>query len=145
MNPAETASPVLVQCSQCAFWAHMNASFGLCHRHAPRPLSGSDTVAHWPQTYADEGCGDGVVGVEGAGIVRCASCSLWLGSDAGVDPVDLNDEPRSWWRRAGRCVRHAPLPLPDPGARMTWVATHARDGCAEGAKGRDLPPEANSP
>lgn len=128
---------VPVRCAACAFWAHFNESVGICRRRAPSPAVGSDheTVSHWPETFAEEGCGDGVVRAPDLGPQTCADCGYWMQGaiQIGLDPTDFNEQPRAWWRRAGRCVRHAPLPLTNPGTRLVWPATHASDACGEGA------------
>jgi hypothetical protein len=133
-----------VRCAACVFWAHFNEAVGVCRRRAPRPAGGSDseTVAHWPETFAEEGCGDGIPRAEGGAAQTCAECAYWMlgPAEGGLDPVDFNDQPRQWWRRAGRCVRHAPLPLASPGARLVWPATHASDACGEGAPRGPVPP-----
>lgn len=141
-EPAAAVAPV--RCMSCAFWAHFNASVGVCRRRAPRPALGSDneTVAHWPETFAEEGCGDGVLRAPDFGPQSCQDCVFWVqgGGEGGLDPVDMNDQPRGWWRRAGRCVRHAPVPLASPGARLVWPATHASDACGEGLPRGPVPP-----
>ena len=141
------ASLRLVRCAKCVFWSPFNAAVGVCRRRAPRPIVGSDheTVAHWPETFAEEGCGDGQVkSAAGTGLLHCQSCLFWMqGSpDGGLEPINYNEQTRAWWRNAGRCVRRAPEPLANPGARLVWPATHAQDGCgqsaARGAAGPEL-------
>ena len=134
------SSGALVRCGECGFWAQFNGAVGLCRRRAPQPVAGNerDTVAHWPETFAEEGCGDGrAKGISGAtALLACDTCALWVQGAAvagGLEPVDYNDQPRAWWHRAGRCMRHAPVPLASPGVRMVWPATHATDGCGEAA------------
>jgi hypothetical protein len=132
---ASSSQPV--RCSACAFWSHFNEEVGVCRRRAPAPASGADidTVAHWPETFADEGCGDGMPHAAHAGLQGCGDCLYWRQNqpEGGLEPVDFNDQPRAWWRHAGRCTRHAPLPLANPGARLVWPATHMSDACGEGA------------
>ncbi|MDA8253438.1 MAG: hypothetical protein M0Z28_30285 [Rhodospirillales bacterium] len=141
----QATPPMPVRCAACAFWGHFNDSVGVCRRRAPQPASGSDreTVAHWPETFAEEGCGDGRPSGATPGPLACQECAYWMqgAADGGLEPVDFNDQPRAWWRRAGRCVRHSPLPLTSPGARLVWPATHASDGCGEGAPRGPAPPE----
>jgi hypothetical protein len=138
------ATPAPVRCAGCAFWAHFNASVGVCRRRAPSPAVGADreTVAHWPETFAEEGCGDGVARTPESGPQTCGDCAYWMrgNEDGGLEPMNFNDQPRAWWRRAGRCVRHAPLPLADPGTRLVWPATHASDACGEGTPRGPTPP-----
>lgn len=128
----------LVRCTECGFWARFNEKVGLCRRRAPRPDAGNerDTVAHWPETYAEEGCGDGRVKPAGdaRAMLACAECAVWVQGGAaqgGLEPMNYNDQTRAWWQHAGRCMRHAPVPLANPGARLVWPATHATDGCGE--------------
>ena len=140
----QTEAVLPVRCTGCAFWAHFTNSVGVCRRRAPTPANGSDsdTVAHWPETFAEEGCGDGIPRAPVVGPQVCSDCAYWMqgNQDGGLDPVDLNEQPRAWWRRAGRCVRHAPLPLASPGTRLVWPATHASDACGEGTPRGPAPP-----
>lgn len=72
----------------------------------------------------------------------CGDCAFWRANaiEGGLDPVNFNDQPRAWWRRAGRCARHAPLPLTSPGVRLVWPATHTSDACGEGVPRTPAPP-----
>lgn len=134
--------PSPVPCASCRFWAPFNPNVGVCRRGAPRPVESSDTVAHWPETFAEEACGEGTLRAPEAALQVCAECAYWVPStrDGGVAPVDFNDRVRAWWHRAGRCVRHAPGPLAAPGARLVWPATHGSDSCGEGAPLAPPPP-----
>ena len=139
-----TADATPLRCADCAFWAHFNDSVGVCRRRAPRPAGGTDVVAHWPETYAEEGCGEGVRGAASAVTQVCGDCAHWRPGrlESGLEPADLNEQPRAWWRKAGRCTRHAPLPLTSPGVRLVWAASHATDACGEG-KPRNPKPDAS--
>ena len=132
-----------IRCASCRFWAPFNATVGVCRRTAPRPAEATDTVAHWPETFAEEGCAEGLAKDPDSELQACASCAYWMPSIAygGLEPVDYNDQPRVWWRHAGRCVRHAPGPLTAPGLRLVWPATHEGDSCGEGAHGAPRSPE----
>lgn len=134
MSGRDGAAPP-VRCASCRFWAAYNATGGVCRRYAPGPAESADTVAHWPETFADEGCGEGMPGASGVGQQVCADCAFWMPSipEGGLQPVDFNDQPRAWWRHAGRCVRHAPSPQAAPGVRLMWPATHGSDSCGQGA------------
>ncbi len=140
----QTGPSAPIRCAGCAFWAHFNDAVGICRRRAPRPDTGTDneTVAHWPETFAEEGCGDGVPRAPDTAPQVCGDCHYWMQGNVqrGLEPVNFNDQPRAWWRRAGRCTRHAPLPLATPGARLVWPATHASDACGEGASRGTTPP-----
>ena len=146
--PVDKAAPTMggpVRCTDCGFWAHFNNQVGVCRRRAPRPTAGTDhdSVSHWPETYAGEGCGDGIPAVERAISLVCADCAFWwqAPSGAGLDPIDMNDQPRAWWRSAGRCTRHAPMPTTNPGTRLVWPATHSSDACGEGLSNKVAVPK----
>jgi len=143
MSAAAGAYP-LVRCADCLFWAQFNPTVGLCRRRAPRPAAGNarDTVAHWPETFAEEGCGDGRARGTAPGLLACAGCAFWMqgAAERGLEPMNYNDQRRTWWQQAGRCVRHAPEPLANPGARLLWPATHGNDGCGDGTgRGEETP------
>lgn len=124
----------MVRCGACKFWQPFNDNVGECRRAAPLPAETTDTVAHWPETFAGEGCGDGQLKAGATTHLTCAECAFWMTTvaDGGMQPVDYNDQPREWWRHAGRCMRHAPAPRATPGLRLSWPATHGRDSCGEG-------------
>ena len=140
----------LIRCAGCRYWAAFNDNEGTCRRAAPRPGEGTDPVAHWPETYATEGCGDGMArdAAGDTGLMTCAECAFWMRStrDRGLAPVKYSEELPAWWRQAGRCVRHAPLPSGTLGLRLGWPATHASCSCGEGAAGvTAAPPEVERP
>jgi len=121
-------------CTACAFWGRLNPTLGVCRRHAPCPVEGDAAVAHWSETRADQGCGDGEPGAGRAAMISCGACIYWMRPGAGglLAPTDFVDQPRAWWQQAGYCARHAPRPGHEPGARRVWLATHASDACGEG-------------
>lgn len=133
-HPDEQPPGMPTRCAACAFWTHFNESVGVCRRRAPRPANGTDhdSVAHWPETYAEEGCGDGIPTADRPAMITCADCVYWIQGFSGLDPTDMNDQPRGWWLRSGRCTRHAPVPMVNPGTRLVWPATHASSACGEG-------------
>jgi hypothetical protein len=122
-----------VQCAGCAFWRHGRESEGVCRRRAPDTGARGEEVAHWPQTRAQQGCGDGVAAPTPSAAVTCGECVFWRRPAHGFSPVDRGDMPMSWWAHAGYCARHAPKPSSEPGARAFWRATSSADGCGEGA------------
>lgn len=121
-----------VRCADCAFWRHVKESDGTCRRHAPDCAARSEEVAHWPQTRGYQGCGEGAPAAPAAPGLTCGNCVYWHRPAGGLAPFDRGDMPKSWWDRAGFCVRHAPKPLSEPGARAFWRATHDAEFCAEG-------------
>jgi hypothetical protein len=134
MRPKQTPSTPVVRCERCAFWRQLGDDFGLCQCHAPRPRERAEPIAHWPVTDPRQGCGDGVPAEEQPDArIRCGDCVFWRTNPAGgLTPQNRGDERVGWWREAGRCLRHAPRPSPDPGNRGFWCATHKDDGCGEG-------------
>jgi hypothetical protein len=123
----------IVVCHVCAFWEHSENDDGRCRRHPPPAAGEVDEVAHWPLTHSRDSCGEGIPAAPGKiRYVRCASCDYWHSSPGGIEPMQRRDQPMTWWRQAGRCVRLAPLPSPEPGPRAHWSVTHVTDGCAEG-------------
>ncbi len=131
-------------CATCRFWDE--AAHGLCRRRAPVTADQPDRVAHWPSTEAGQRCGDGVErAAEAKERVSCGRCVFWHPNPAGgLDPQDRRDERADWWREAGHCLRHAPLPGSDPGCRGFWRATHVTDGCGEGETAQVEPAIAGS-
>jgi hypothetical protein len=121
-----------VRCSECAFWRHKVAIDGSCHRHAPESGKNSEEVAHWPQTRRYQGCGDGEPATSPTPGSTCEFCVFWHRPAGGLRPFNRGDMPMSWWAQAGICVRHAPKPFSEPGARAFWRATSAAEGCGEG-------------
>jgi hypothetical protein len=125
----------LTACGGCAFWRSIGRVSGSCHRRAPEPGHGTAETAHWPETEAAEGCGDGLAAATSATrLTACRDCVHWREARAGhgLVPLDQRDHVKGWWSQAGYCVRHAPRPAAQPGYRGFWRATHATDGCAEG-------------
>lgn len=121
------------KCGDCIFWDRCGDNDGLCRRHAPCASQRADDVAHWPETHADDGCGEGA---RGSGRpVSCAACGYWSQPSGGLSPQRRRDQPADWWRHAGHCRRYAPQPTPEPGARGFWQVTSGRDGCGD-AKAR---------
>jgi len=118
-------------CAGCAYWQQLREREGLCRRFAPRTSRHSDAVAHWPQTHSRQVCGDGVA-VNAPHGASCAACQYWRSSATGLNPVDRGDMLKSWWARAGHCVRHAPQPTSEPGPRGFWSVTADVDRCGEG-------------
>jgi hypothetical protein len=131
-HPSRGEGPL--HCKMCVFWEAINATLGTCRRYAPRPIDVKEAVAHWAETRADEGCGDGEPRGGRPAMVACADCVYWMrpGASGGLAPMDFVDQPRAWWRGAGRCARRAPRAGLDPGARRVWQATHGTDACGEG-------------
>lgn len=120
----------ICHCADCIYWDHGEAAEGLCRRHAPAASPSMDEVAHWPETRAADGCGEGARGPERP--ITCTLCRYWSRPDSGLDPERRHDQPAAWWRHAGRCRKSAPFPAPEPGARGFWRATAAQDGCGDG-------------
>ena len=121
-----------VNCGGCAFWRSLRENDGVCCRWAPEATNRPETVAHWPQTRRDEGCGDGVGAAPFSIGAYCANCQHWRRPEHGLNPVNRGDMPRAWWARAGYCTRHATHPVRDPGPRGFWSATVDVDFCGEG-------------
>ncbi len=124
-------------CAQCVYWQKVRDNDGLCRRRAPEVGHRAEEVAHWPQTYGAQGCGDGVEG-EASGQATCSTCVFWRRYKSGMHPMNRADMPNSWWARAGVCARHAPRPLSEPGPRAFWRATADSDSCGEGVSA-DVP------
>ena len=122
-------------CAACAFWRKLREHEGLCARRAPSPSTQPDEAAHFPQTHDWQWCGEGVPAERPIGW-RCADCVYWRRPEGGLHPIQRRDMPMAWWDRAGTCHRHAPTPVPEPGPRAFWRATHDSDFCAEGSLGR---------
>ena len=138
---------MIVTCVACRFWASGNAQAGLCKRRAPRPAELPNQIAHWPETFAADMCGEGErragpgaglgAGL-GAGVgaaLACEACRFWqlVGSKEGIYPQDRMGARAQWWREAGHCVRYAPGPSSTSGHHGFWRVTHRMDGCAEGS------------
>jgi hypothetical protein len=132
----EFAMPELEQhckCGNCIYWERSEERDGFCRRHAPMAGQTSDEVAHWPQTRAENGCGEGIsTGDPSHRPVTCAACIYWEQFAGGLNPERRSDETSDWWHRAGHCVRYAPHPKPGPGARGFWRATSGGDACGDG-------------
>jgi hypothetical protein len=125
----------IVPCQHCTFWEHISSSSeGRCRRHAPAFAEVINDVAHWPLTHAEDSCGEGV-GTElaHAEFIKCSTCVYWRHRIGGVDPVQRRDQLEAWWREAGHCVRFAPQPSSEPGARAFWRVSHANDFCFDGS------------
>ncbi len=123
-----------VACQACQFWMTTNGQNGHCKCNAPRPTEGADQIAHWPETFADDLCGQGKPRDTSLGMLTCESCAFWCRSRAteGIYPIDRLGARTKWWSDAGHCKRHAPGPSSDSGQRGFWRVTHSSDGCAEG-------------
>jgi hypothetical protein len=121
-------------CGDCAFWSKHGTHDGSCRRAAPQPSDGADQIAHWPVTTDRERCADGRArDPQRNALVTCGQCRFWHTSDqGGLDPQDRQDARREWWNSAGHCVRHAPRPSSNPGARGFWRATSTKDSCSQG-------------
>jgi hypothetical protein len=127
-----TTTPEQVQnCRHCGFWQIVRDEDGVCRRRAPEATSRAEEIAHWPQTYGRQGCGDGVPAQEQT-FVKCSDCVFWRRYKGGLHPMNRADMPNSWWAHAGLCMRHAPRPMIEPGPRSFWRATAESDGCGEG-------------
>lgn len=121
------------KCGACVFWEHTDTHEGVCRRHAPATNENTDVVAHWPQTHAENGCGEGISADDPTfQPVKCAACIYWDQFTGGLIPANRRDQTADWWRRAGHCARYAPRPSRDPGVRAFWCATSANDSCADG-------------
>jgi hypothetical protein len=118
-------------CAECVYWQQLREREGLCRRYPPYVSGRSDEVAHWPQTHSRQVCGEGRV-AQGRVGATCAVCIYWRSSPTGLNPMDRGDMQKAWWARAGICVRCAPRPNSEPGARAFWPATADVDGCGEG-------------
>jgi hypothetical protein len=118
-------------CGDCIFWDHAQDGEGLCRRHAPTPSQKVDEVAHWPETRAENGCGEGAPVAERR-PVKCADCIYWNQPSGGLNPQRRRDETADWWRHGGHCLRLSPQPSPEPGARGFWRATSGNDSCGDG-------------
>ncbi|MDE2467989.1 MAG: hypothetical protein KGL35_04430 [Bradyrhizobium sp.] len=125
-----------VLCAECAYWRQVQDSQGTCHRRAPEASPRSEEIAHWPQTRATQGCGDGARAPSRDDGVTCGDCVFWRRPAHGLSPTDRGDMLMSWWSHAGYCGRHAPQPASEPGVRAFWRATSSADGCGEGAPRR---------
>ena len=131
-----TAEATYLQaCAQCAFWENLRDGEGLCRRRAPQAAYRAEQVAHWPQTHGYEGCGEHTAPTV-AKRVNCSECAFWRRFRGGMHPMNRSDMPNSWWAHAGRCARHAPRPVTEPGPRAFWRATAETDSCGEGLAGR---------
>lgn len=136
----ETAGLDIVQCRHCALWEHFENADGFCRRHAPSAAETMDEVAHWPLTHAEDACGEGVPAASSeTRPVPCRRCVYWHHNAAGIEPVQRRDQLADWWRAAGRCLRFAPWPSSDPGARAFRRVSHADDSCFDGRKIHDQP------
>jgi hypothetical protein len=120
-------------CGDCIFWDHADNEEGLCRRHAPSVGQRVDDVAHWPETRAENGCGEGARDADRR-PVTCSACVYWSRPGGGLDPQRRRDEPADWWRQAGHCLRYSPQPSPEPGARGFWRVTAERDSCGDGKR-----------
>lgn len=129
------ALTTLLRCKDCAFWESRSTHVGLCRAAAPVQGRVIDEVAHWPETDAQEGCGDGVAHQgDPVQLIRCGSCAFWHQPNPGdgLQPLDRKDHALKWWSQAGHCRRHKPRPSSNPGHRGLWRVTNESDGCAEG-------------
>lgn len=125
----------LLRCQDCAFWESRNAQVGVCRASAPTQGKVIDEVAHWPETDALEGCGDGVAHHGNPKqFVRCGGCAFWHQPHPGdgLQPLDRKDHASKWWEQAGHCRRHKPRPSSKPGHRGFWRVVNESDGCTEG-------------
>lgn len=120
------------RCDQCGFWKMARPGEGWCLRYAPRPIGELEKVSHWPTTHGGQGCGEFVAPGAGPERVACRDCAYWHKPALGLQPVDRGDKLAGWWAQAGLCVRHAPKPQSEPGARAFWRASHVTNSCAEG-------------
>jgi ribosomal protein L37E len=136
------APEIPADCAHCAFWRRMREYEGSCRRRAPEADQRAEQVAHWPQTHSRQWCGEGALAVSPAPASTCADCRYWRHPEGGLNPVDRGDMPMAWWALAGYCARHAPKPVPEPGARAFWRATHSADSCGEGVSRRTDAPTA---
>ena len=123
-------------CAACAYWRKLREHEGLCARHAPEASNHPDEPAHFPQTHYWQWCGEGVAAQPMSIGSHCADCVYWRRPENGLHPVNRRDMPMAWWEHAGLCARHAPRPVPEPGARSFWRATAGTDFCAEGISRR---------
>lgn len=124
----------LLTCADCAYWTGVRDHTGLCRRWAPEPAGAPGMAAHWPQTRAQDGCGEGRRADDRPLAPACDECRHWRRPELGLNPVDRGDMPMKWWARAGYCVRHAPRPVNQPGPRAFWSATLDVDCCGEGER-----------
>lgn len=125
----------ITTCGGCRFWRAGAGTAGTCRRNAPASGNSPAEVAHWPETDRLDMCGEGIPAAAFAGqMVVCRHCLYWHETSAGqgLSPVNRRDHIKEWWLQAGYCVRHAPVPLAEPGCHGFWRVTHATDGCAEG-------------
>ncbi|MBV8473111.1 MAG: hypothetical protein JO234_06800 [Hyphomicrobiales bacterium] len=129
----EETAKAFVACSDCAYWQRWRDQDGTCHRRAPVASAHGEEVAHWPQTRASQGCGDGARKTADRVGAICGECVFWRRPAHGFSPIDRRDMPATWWTHAGHCGRHAPMPASEPGLRAFWPATSSDDGCGEGA------------
>ncbi len=129
----DEASTIIVRCESCVFWEHLSNRDGLCRRHAPNAARSIDEIAHWPLTYAENSCGEGLaVETSKRRLIDCQRCIYWRHPAGGIDPMQRSDQLAGWWREAGHCVRFAPRPFPEPGGRAFWRVSHAADSCFDG-------------
>jgi len=126
--------PPIIMCKACRFWLSANDQNGHCKRRAPRPTESPDQIAHWPETFAGDSCGEGAERDTAFQISMCMDCVFWCRAinNEGVYPIDRLGARAGWWREAGHCKRYAPGPSSTSGQRGFWRVTHSKDGCAEG-------------
>lgn len=134
----------VVSCRACHFWISSNGHNGHCKHSAPRPSVGPDQIAHWPETFADDICGQGRAREAVVDMQICERCAFWRRSPQsdGMYPVDRLGARAKWWSEAGYCKRYAPGPSSDSGQRGFWRVTHISDSCAEGRSALAEPPNA---
>ena len=128
-------SAPMVACRLCTFWVSDNARNGLCKHSAPRPTEAANQIARWPETFAEETCGESLERVGVATMTACEQCVFWRRplEAGGIYPVDRLGARSEWWHESGHCMRYAPGPSSfGPGPRGFWRVTHRTDGCAEG-------------
>jgi hypothetical protein len=123
------------KCGDCVFWDHICEDEGLCRRHAPAASQRAGEVARWPETRTENSCAEGIRTPD-RGAVKCAACIYWSQPIGGLSSErPAGEKTGDWWRHAGHCLRHAPQPSSEPGARGFWRATSAGDSCGDGQSG----------
>ena len=80
-------------CGACAFWRKLLENDGVCCHWAPEATNRPETVAHWPQTHAVEGCSDVVAAARFSVDAYCANRQHWRPPEHALNPINRGDMP----------------------------------------------------